>query len=223
MVDYFQIIQRTVNEMKGNSEKMTNRDIQAMERKRQLLEAAEDLFYEFGYHATTVRMINRKIGMADGLIYHYFPGGKMDILETVIKEGGERFLSRFEVLKDPSYLDLPLKEALYKLCIHAYESHIAELKWVTIIVKERNILKNNQIEILNEIYKDRIECLKNFIENNFDKSEIEKIDLDILVRQMTSIMYLSVLERITGISFADGDYKAYVKKMIEFTVETLTK
>jgi AcrR family transcriptional regulator len=204
--------------MKSDSPKITNRDIQAMERRKQIIDAAEDLFYEFGYHATAVRMINRKIGMADGLIYHYFPGGKMDILETVIREGGARFLSRFEELNDSSYLGLPLNEALYKFCVHAYKNHIIELKWATIIIRERNILRDEHIQVLNDIYKNRVEWLKNFIKNNYDPDEIGKMDLDILVGELTSIMYLSILEKATGISFTGKDYKAYIKKMVDFKV-----
>ncbi|NPV93025.1 MAG: TetR/AcrR family transcriptional regulator [Firmicutes bacterium] len=209
--------------MNGNPEKINSRDIQAMERRKQLLEAAEDLFYEFGYHATTVRMINRKIGMADGLIYHYFPDGKKELLETIIREGGARFLSRFEPLNDSSYLDMPLKEALFKFCIHAYESHISELKWASIIIKERNILKDNQVEILNDIYKDRSGWLKNFIEKNNKWGEIGKVDLDIFVWQVTSVIYLALLDRITGINFADSNYKAYFKRMIDSMVELWNK
>ncbi|EOR25407.1 transcriptional regulator, TetR family protein [Clostridium sartagoforme AAU1] len=62
--------------MKSNDIKLTNRDLQAIERRNQLLESAKELFASNGYHATTTRQITKNIGMADGLIYHYFPDGK---------------------------------------------------------------------------------------------------------------------------------------------------
>ena len=52
---------------------LTSRDLQAIKRIEQLLESAKQLFVLKGFHATTTREITRNIGMADGLIYHYFP------------------------------------------------------------------------------------------------------------------------------------------------------
>ncbi|MGA9173636.1 MAG: helix-turn-helix domain-containing protein [Thermoactinomyces sp.] len=57
----------------SQKEGMTSRDLQAAKRRKQLLEAAKKLFAEKGYHNTSTKEINRAIGMADGLIYHYFP------------------------------------------------------------------------------------------------------------------------------------------------------
>jgi AcrR family transcriptional regulator len=69
-------------------EKLTSRDLQAIERREQILKASKELFAANGYHATTTRLICKKINMADGLIYHYFPDGKLEILRKVIEEFG---------------------------------------------------------------------------------------------------------------------------------------
>lgn len=70
----------------SNSKRMTNRDLLAAERKQQILEIAKRLFAEKGYHATSMREINKEIGMAEALTYHYFPGGKLEILNTVLQQ-----------------------------------------------------------------------------------------------------------------------------------------
>jgi AcrR family transcriptional regulator len=46
---------------------------QGRERKQQLIEAAVELFSERGYHATRVRDICDRAGVAKGLFYWYFP------------------------------------------------------------------------------------------------------------------------------------------------------
>ena len=71
---------------KKETSDLTSRDLQAMERREQLLNSAKELFALQGYHATTTREITKHIGMADGLIYHYFPDGKKQILDIIMKE-----------------------------------------------------------------------------------------------------------------------------------------
>lgn len=57
--------------------KLNMRDVQAAESRQKLLNSAQRLFAEKGYKGTPVREINRSAHLADGLLYHYFPGGKM--------------------------------------------------------------------------------------------------------------------------------------------------
>ena len=78
-------------------EKVNMRQEQAAATKRNLLDAAQKLFAENGYKATPVRSINKKIGMADGLLYHYFPGGKKEILQVIVVENFEKILARLRI------------------------------------------------------------------------------------------------------------------------------
>ncbi len=50
-----------------------------------ILEAALDLFSEIGYHGTSIRMIARKAGVSEALIYHHFPD-KLGLLTGIIQE-----------------------------------------------------------------------------------------------------------------------------------------
>ncbi|WP_390405244.1 TetR/AcrR family transcriptional regulator [Lacticaseibacillus jixiensis] len=52
-----------------------------------LIDVARDLFAEQGYEATTNKALNQAAGTSDGLLYYYFPHGKQDILDTIVKEG----------------------------------------------------------------------------------------------------------------------------------------
>ena len=60
------------------------RQEQAAATRQKLLTSAQHLFAQNGYKGTTVRMINRSVDLADGLLYHYFPGGKKEIFKEVI-------------------------------------------------------------------------------------------------------------------------------------------
>jgi AcrR family transcriptional regulator len=57
---------------------------QGRERKRQLIDVAVQLFSERGYHATRVRDICDRAGVAKGLFYWYFPT-KLDLFAELVR------------------------------------------------------------------------------------------------------------------------------------------
>lgn len=60
----------------------TERRRRAMARREQILDAAVGLFAERGFAATTTKEIARAAGVADGLVFHYFPD-KASILKAI--------------------------------------------------------------------------------------------------------------------------------------------
>jgi AcrR family transcriptional regulator len=61
-------------------------------RKDQILDAAERLFSERGYHATTMREIARELQIEGGSLYAHI-SGKHDLLNAIVLRGSEQFLS----------------------------------------------------------------------------------------------------------------------------------
>src|SRR5271165_1534410 len=94
------------------SQRLTSRDIKAQERRQQILTVAKKMFAAGGYHATSMRSLNKELGVADALTYHYFPGGKLEILQTIVREGQDAQLAEIQALAPQLKDDLPLREAL---------------------------------------------------------------------------------------------------------------
>ncbi|MEA4873185.1 MAG: TetR/AcrR family transcriptional regulator [Synergistaceae bacterium] len=61
----------------------------------EILDAAEALFYEHGYHPTMISDIVKKIGVAQGTFYYYF-SSKEEIVDALIN----RHLSKFKAAID---------------------------------------------------------------------------------------------------------------------------
>jgi len=59
-----------------------------------LIEAARKCFTAHGYEATTVAEILRRVGMARGALYHYFPGGKRELFTAVFETINDEFHRR---------------------------------------------------------------------------------------------------------------------------------
>jgi AcrR family transcriptional regulator len=63
----------------------TQRELQAQERRKQLIETAFQLFAEKGMEKTSIRDIAGAAGVAQGLIYHYFHS-KEDLLWAIVSQ-----------------------------------------------------------------------------------------------------------------------------------------
>ena len=68
-------------------------------KKNEILEAAEELFYNKGYRQTTISDIVSSLGMAQGAIYYYFPS-KDALLDGLIKKHANIFLEHIQSIKN---------------------------------------------------------------------------------------------------------------------------
>jgi TetR/AcrR family transcriptional regulator, cholesterol catabolism regulator len=62
------------------------------DRRREILQVAEEMFAERGIKATTVRQIGAKAGILSGSLYHHF-GSKLDIVDAILTEFHEHVIS----------------------------------------------------------------------------------------------------------------------------------
>lgn len=78
------------------------------DQRAKILDVARDLFAEKGFEATTTRELNKTLGIADGLLYYYFPHGKQEILDAIVQQGLDNRVSEvsfdFSGIKTPDEL-----------------------------------------------------------------------------------------------------------------------
>src|SRR5829696_4229797 len=80
--------------------RLTSRQRQAAARREQILQTALTLFAAQGFDATSTRQIAREAGIAEGLIFHYFPT-KASLLTAILQdrlEGRRAFRSELRPL-----------------------------------------------------------------------------------------------------------------------------
>lgn len=103
------------------------RRAKAEERRQQILEAALDLFAHQGYSATTTKQIAERVGVTEGLIFHYFPS-KADLLRTVTRQRSTIMGEVQALLADAD--DKPASEVLQSIV----------LGWVDVIHRQANLV-----------------------------------------------------------------------------------
>jgi AcrR family transcriptional regulator len=70
-------------------QRLTSRQQRAAERRQQILQTALTLFAAQGFDATSTRQIAKEAGIAEGLIFHYFPT-KASLLTAILEDRLER-------------------------------------------------------------------------------------------------------------------------------------
>ncbi len=74
------------------------------ERKNEILDAAQELFYSQGYEQTPVNSIIEKVGVSKGTFYHYFKS-KEDLLDSLAERVTGQIVVHIEKMLDKPKLD----------------------------------------------------------------------------------------------------------------------
>ncbi|MFC7439813.1 TetR/AcrR family transcriptional regulator [Laceyella putida] len=166
--------------------KRTAREQQAMERRQQLLKAAKQLFAENGYHATTTKSINEKIGMADGLLYHYFPQGKRQMLQELVREEVKHKVDA--MMNELRRLDreLDLEQTLLRIGKALMRYTLMDREIIIIYLKEHSLLEPELVkEVIGQILHLSQEITL-IIQRRFDSEAFKELDPVMMSRQYVS-------------------------------------
>lgn len=92
------------------------------QRRREIAQAAGELFADRGIHATTVRDIGERVGIQSGSLYHHFKT-KHDIAHELMRCYGEDLLARYREAEAGGGGAGEKLERLFRACIRANLAH----------------------------------------------------------------------------------------------------
>ncbi|GGE02212.1 TetR/AcrR family transcriptional regulator [Paenibacillus nasutitermitis] len=195
------------------------RSEQAAETREKLLETAKSLFAEKGFHATPVRSINRSINMGDGILYHYFPGGKREILTVLIRESLDR---RREAIgqTNRSVEHLPLRDALLIFVRKLFGLFMDDLDLMKILFRENDVLEQEDSRRLSFWVEEHFTVFSNFLDRRRLNGEIKaNLDVTLATRQFLTMVMQIGISRITGIQFFnEPDIDRYFERVVDFSI-----
>ncbi|MED4955861.1 TetR/AcrR family transcriptional regulator [Paenibacillus sp. FSL R5-0527] len=205
--------------MKGHVERNMRQE-QAAETREKLLATAKTLFAENGFHATPVRAINRKLKMGDGILYHYFPGGKRELLTVLLQESFEkRILILNQSIEEVE--QMPLQDVLYFVFTRAEELLMTDKELLRILIRESDVLDLEEMTELSSIVQQRVAWLTGVLERRYERGEIRKMDFRMSAIQLMSMSLLMVISTFIGINLmGEVDSSNYRKQVIRYLLES---
>jgi AcrR family transcriptional regulator len=128
-------------ELLSESEKLDSAldpSISANSRREEILDAATDLFAEFGYSEAVTKDLADKLQVGKGTIYRYFPSKRELFLATV-----DRVMRRMRVQVDQAVVDIPdLLERLEEGTRAFLRFFAQNPKYVELLILERALFKD---------------------------------------------------------------------------------
>ena len=118
------------------------------ERKTELLDTAQVLFYQKGYENTSVADIIEAVGIAKGTFYHYFKT-KEDLLDQLIERISEAILSQLEIIANDNTLNAIDKFNKFYVDAGNYKKENKE----AIIVAARVFYNEDNLRMKEKLYK----------------------------------------------------------------------
>ena len=133
----------------------------------EILDAAEALFYEHGYHQTMVSDIVKKIGVSQGTFYYYFTS-KEEIVEALIDRHLSKFKDKIDKVACSQLVSLPSKIEL-----------MADIMFDTIHYKQGlllDLLYNDQyLHLMDKLFRQAKKMLAPYLIDVIEKGNQELI------------------------------------------------
>jgi TetR/AcrR family transcriptional regulator, fatty acid metabolism regulator protein len=104
----------------------------AIDRRRELLNAAVRVFARKGFHASRVGDIAEEASVAHGLLYHYFRS-KDEVLETIFREAWEALATESDRIESS---DIPFREQLRRFARIYLGSWLITPELIAVLVRE---------------------------------------------------------------------------------------
>ena len=177
---------------------------------QQIIEGACKVFFEKGYHPTTIRGISEAAGMSMGQLYHYI-STKDDVLFLMhrhMQTGWYRFLTE-NLTEDP---DDPVKNLVDALVL-TMNYHHENKKLIQFIYSESRYLSKKHLQVVlqmddknvTQFWRDKVSAIK------------EKYNLDLDINATANIVtYLNVFTSLRGWNLKDRPIKEHRDLTVQF-------
>ena len=198
----------------------TLRKEQAEKTKQKLLAAAKSLFSKNGYNGTSVRAISHQAELADGLLYHYLPGGKKELFQTIVAENFTKV--RKETAEGccyEQYRSLSIEEVLISGFNRFTDIIENNINIIRIIVKENNacdFISPKNIIDLTDCHK---KIFADFLRRRAEEGEIKQMDFDAAAATILSYLVNYITMRAMNIKPAKTANDQDIKRIINYHMD----
>lgn len=202
--------------MKGVVVTSAAKDSHLIEMKQQrIVDRASKIFFEKGFHPTTIRMIAKASGMSMGQLYHYV-SSKDDVLYLVHKNAYKGLYehlmnSGVEEIKDPL-------ERLIVALRHTIEFITENKKLVQFAYSESKYLRKKYLRVVLQMYLQNGVGFWRQLLDELNKKKPIKVDLDLA---SSLIVYQTAFLALSGWTVRDKPVKESINILIEFVVKGL--
>jgi AcrR family transcriptional regulator len=201
--------------------RLTSRQRQAAARREEILKTALGLFAEKGFDATSTKQIATEAGIAEGLIFHYFPT-KASLLTAILEdrlEGRRAFRNQLRPLLEEAK-DRPASEVLGALASGWLATLRRDEQIVVVLFTAAQV--NNEVNAAwQAMIREGTELLTGYLASRVDAGELRK-DLPLETAAMmfvSSLMIFFLTRRHLSETELREQSAAYPRELISVWLE----
>lgn len=196
------------------------REAQAMQTKLKLMESAQALFAEKGYKGTSVREINHRVGVTEGMLYHYFPGGKKELFRVIVQKNLNRIVEEFSDKKEiASYVYMPLEEVLESVYLRFIDIIDGHIDIIRIMLRENEVRDIITKEDVQTFIDGTEPWFKMLLEKKSELGEIGKFDFESAAIAMDKLLVNHIMLLALGLDNEKIDNQAVRKRVFRYFVD----
>ncbi|HEX8731717.1 MAG TPA: TetR/AcrR family transcriptional regulator [Ktedonobacterales bacterium] len=175
------------------------RSEQAEQRRNQLVDAALDLFSQQGIEGTRVSDIARAAGVAQGLLYHYFPGKDALLAAIIARHGPIPILQDLLATSGAS----PARETLLRLSLRLYTLAQERRAFVRLFIREI-IWRPEALSIGMAVREQALAMLAGYLASRAAAGELRPHDSRVVGQTIASAVILPALAELPYDPYVTG-------------------
>ncbi|MDN5331081.1 MAG: hypothetical protein PWP45_306 [Tepidanaerobacteraceae bacterium] len=159
-------------------------------RKRQILEAAIEVFAEKGYNGAKTKEIAERAGVSEGTVFKYFKT-KKDILLSLLNTSTIDALNQMVLEAESEGKDL---QEVLELLLRKYATFVKDnFELMKLIFYESQFHKDLRRGLLQKVYKKILRLFEDLISQKIKKGEFRQIDPKVAVRAFIGMVMATLL------------------------------
>ena len=198
------------------------------DKKKHIIDTAENLFSDKGFHGTSIRDIADEAGINVAMISYYF-GSKEKLLQAIFEKRTQ--LTKLQLENLLSDERVPPIEKIYKIIDDFSEKIITHQKFYKIMIREQMLEKNSFInKMLIELKIQNTELFEKIIKDGQKKGAFKKgIDVVLLINTLFGTMMQSLInkdfyrDKHNYTSLSDDEFQQLLKKKLRSYLKVLFK
>ncbi|WP_461834212.1 TetR/AcrR family transcriptional regulator [Desulfothermus sp.] len=155
----------------------------------EILNAAQELFYEKGYEKATTREISQKVGISKAALYHHFTNKEEILFKICLKAADELINNMKQAISRNKTLDIPLKEKLKDIMLEYATTYLKNKNFNKILLHEIEFLSPEKKRIILDKETENVHQLRNFLKELMDKGVIKKFDPTVMTFSIISALH----------------------------------
>lgn len=181
---------------------LTKRELQAQERRKQLIDTALKLFAEKGIERTSIKDIAAEAGVAQGLLYHYFTS-KDELFYAIIGQYNP-FPELSAILAGSE--ERPAREVLTQIAARAY-ALIAERKSIAVLILREVVIRPEMQQGIRIVQSVAISFLTRYLNARIAVGELRPHDPEVTARMLAG--------SILALHLTDAPVEVYLPQIVE--------